>query len=105
MLLSPKGLSMGDGERWSVVLAGVIAVLVVATLIWRSVGLAAALILTVTMFAAVNRAFFSWLRRARGASFAVVAVILHLVYNLVAVSAVLWGALLQLRSYSRTSAL
>jgi Glycosyltransferases, probably involved in cell wall biogenesis len=106
MLLAQKGLSMGDGERWSVVLAGVTAVLVVAALLWRSVALAAALIVTVAIFTAVNRALFSWLRRARGAWFAVVAVLLHLVYNWVAVSAVLWSAVLhQLRSHARTSAL
>jgi hypothetical protein len=93
MLTSPRGLSLGSSERLSAISAiASIASLVMAVL-FGSVAWSIVLGISIAGFLAANRAFFGWLARANGARFAFASVPLHLLYSLVAVSALVWGTI------------
>ena len=102
-LLSPRGLSLGASER-----AGAFfAVATVAAFLTAAVtqsGCAAVIgAALLAAFAAVNHRLFGWLARIRGVAFAAASVPLHIVYNVVAVSSLAWGAMLGALSPSAPS--
>jgi hypothetical protein len=102
-LLSPRGLSLGASERAGAFLAvtTVVALLVAGVTRSGCAGLAGTA--SLAAFAAVNHRLFGWLARIRGVAFAAAAVPLHIVYNVVAVSSLAWGAMLGALSPSAPS--
>jgi len=101
MLFAPKGLSIGSGERAS---AGFAMLFVITALTAAATGsflLAAATVFSTLGFFASNRRFFAWLSSRYGSGFAAAAIPLHLLYNLVAVAALLWGGVTSALSYPR----
>jgi hypothetical protein len=91
MLLSPRGLSLGAAERGGALFAALLAVLLVAAIVTRS---AAVLLLASAALAGFFLTSWSFLRfigRTRGLPAAVAAVPLHILYNVVAVSAFACG--------------
>ena len=98
MLLSPRGLSLGAGERASVISAFLFIVLLIAAAAAGSKNIALAALATSFAFVFVNRDLFSWLSRVRGPWFAMRAVLLHLVYSILAIAALIYGSLASLIS-------
>ena len=101
MLLRPRGLSLGASERLSLLLAGAAVVVGIAAAPSRSIPLAVTAAVALATFVIVNRDLLRWLNRERGIAFALSAIPLHLLYNLVALSAVAWGTVLHLVSGRR----
>ncbi len=101
MLLSPRGLSLGASERLSLLLAVAAVVVGIAAAPSRSITVAATAAVALATFVIVNRDLLGWLNRERGIGFAISAIPLHLLYNLVALSAVGWGTVLHLVSGRR----
>lgn len=93
MITSPRGLSLGKAERLSAVTAlAVVTALLIAgfsgSSAWTVVAVAG-----IAGFLLASHELLGWLARVRGIGFALKAVPLHLIYNLVAVSALFWGTL------------
>jgi glycosyltransferase involved in cell wall biosynthesis len=93
-LLSPRGLSLGASERAGAFLACATVLAAVAALACQSSAIGMIGLALFAAFAAVNHRLFGWLARIRGVPFSFASVPLHIVYNVVAVSALLWGATL-----------
>ena len=92
MLLSPRGLSLGASERASALLAAAsVGAFAVATCFASQAVLMFA-VLMLSLFVLANMSLFSWLAAKRGASFALLAVPLHLAYSVNAVVSLLTGA-------------
>lgn len=91
MLLRARGLSLGKAERVSAILAGAFVALGAAAGVCTSATLAFLAALVLAGFVAVNHRLFSWLASVRGLAFAASAVPLHLVYNVVATTSLVWG--------------
>ena len=92
MLLRARGLSLGKAERASAVLAGAFVAVGAAAVLCTSVTLAFLAALVLAGFVTANHRLFSWLASIRGPGFAASAVPLHLVYNVVAATSLVWGA-------------
>jgi GT2 family glycosyltransferase len=92
MLLSPRGLSLGVSQRAGAITATMFAALTLAALIWGGMPLVLLAAGALAAFAIASRDFLGWLAGTRGLSFTLAAIPLHLLYNLVAVSAVAWGS-------------
>ena len=93
MLSAPRGLSLGKTEQVSAATA--IAFLVsasVAIISEKSTWLVLA-VGAIAGFLFANRKFFRWLARTKGTGLTLASVPLHLLYNVVAVAALAWGAL------------
>jgi hypothetical protein len=93
MLTAPRGLSLGKTEQVSAATA-------IAFLVSASVAIISEnstwLVLSVGAIAGflfANREFFRWLARTKGTGLTLASVPLHLLYNVVAVAALAWGAL------------
>ena len=93
MLTAPRGLSLGKTEQVSAATA-------IAFLVSASVAIISEnstwLVLSVGAIAGflfANREFFRWLARSKGTGLTLASVPLHLLYNVVAVAALAWGAL------------
>lgn len=97
-LLSPRGLSLGANERAGALLACATLIAALGAAVWRSTPLLLLVAALLTLFVLANSRLFSWLSRIRGSWFAARVVPLHLIYNVVAVLALLWGATLALLS-------
>ena len=93
-LLSPRGLSLGATERAGAVLACATVVAAIGAVLCRSSAIGMVALALFAAFAAVNHRLFGWLSRIRGLLFSFASVPLHIVYNVVAVSALVWGAAL-----------
>jgi hypothetical protein len=101
MFSSPKGLSLGMTERLSAFFAAISIVLLVAAAATASLSVAGLGALFVAVFAAVNKDFLLYLSQIRGTSFLMAAIPLHLLYSLVAITAIVWGTLTH--PFNRTS--
>lgn len=93
MLLSPRGLSLGPGERISAILAVMAIVSLVSALVLGRWHLAALGALFLASFAATNVNLFRWFAAKRGTRFALLTVPLHLLYNLNAIASLVAGAI------------
>jgi GT2 family glycosyltransferase len=103
-LLSPQGPSLGRSQVWSVLLAALTLVLLGSLLIARNASVLCATIATIALFVLVNARLFAFFYRDRGLRFAIVAAGLHFIYNVVALSALVYGGCTY-RYPSRASAL
>ena len=93
MLTSPRGLSLGASEKIGALLGLMFAIsLLVAIILGSSTALYLSA-LSLAGFAAANAGFFGFLAQERGALFTVAAIPLHLIYSLVATSALIVGTL------------
>lgn len=92
MLLSPRGLSLGPGERSSAVLSFAAALTAMTALLFSSLNIAVVAALLFLMFAATNQELFMWFAKKRGWLFAAAAIPLHFLYNVNAVTAMIAGA-------------
>lgn len=93
MLLNPRGLSLGAGERASAAIALVTAMSAIVAVVLQSRGAALLFAALFILFIASNSALFGWLRARRGWRFAVSAVVLHFIYSVNAVAALAVGAI------------
>lgn len=93
MLLSPRGLSLGAGERASAVVSFLAATSVFVAVFLQSRGAAAFAAAMFVLFVASNATFFRWLGAKRGWRFGAAAVLLHFIYSVNAVAALMIGAL------------
>ena len=89
--LHPRGLSLGKRESLGVFsapvwLASTIAGILTWNLAWLIVAVAALIVFLVS-----SSRFLGWLVRVKGLPFALAAIPLHIVYNVVAFSALIWG--------------
>ena len=91
MLLSPRGLSLGGSERASALLAVLCLVLLVAAVGTWSAPIFLLSAIAAAAFVLASWKFLSFIDRMRGHAAAFAAVPLHLIYNIVAVSAFAWG--------------
>ena len=87
----PSGLSLGVAERVSALAVTIFVVLLAVALIQRSVFAAIVAISWLFVFVGANQQLFAKLSRLRGKAFLMAAIPLHLIYNLVAVCALIWG--------------
>ena len=74
----PRDLNLGNGQRWSVALTGVIGV-AVAGAVWRP-RLIAVAVGALGVIILLNRHFYDFLARARGLLFALASIPVHLVH-------------------------
>jgi glycosyltransferase involved in cell wall biosynthesis len=89
--LKPRGLSLGVSERVSAVSAALVVFGLLTSLVLRSAPLAIVTLLALGAFIIANAGFFRRLMELRGFAFAVAAVLLHIVYNVTAVAALIWA--------------
>ncbi len=90
-LLGGGGLSVGNEEKASVALVGLLLLsLAAAMLLWRP-GLLIVPVVCFVLFIAVNRRLISWYARARGAGFAARVVPMLVLYHATNVAAALYG--------------
>ena len=92
MFNAPRGLSLGMSERLSALAALIFVILVGAALIQLSLLLTIIAVSWLVVFVGANQNFFGMLARVRGVKCLIAAIPLHLIYSLVAMSALLWGA-------------
>ncbi len=90
-LSKPRGLSVGSGERIAAVAAPVSVLSLAAALLTRQFVLFAIALIAWISFIYASSGFFNWLERIKGHLFLLVAIPLHLIYNSVAFSALVWG--------------
>ncbi len=99
-LFSPRGLSLGKAERVGVIAAPLYVVsLIVALITWEFIPFAIAAASLIAFLFSGSR-FFSWVSRVESEKFLFAAIPLHLLYNLVAFSALVWGLITALFSHS-----
>jgi glycosyltransferase involved in cell wall biosynthesis len=91
MLNAPRGLSLGPADRVSAFTAVIFALLLVVALVELSVALWIMAAGWLLAFVGANQQLFKSFSRLRGRRFLIAAIPLHLIYSLVAVSALLWG--------------
>ena len=90
---TPRGLSLGVAERVSAVVVVIFVILLAVMLIQRSGFAAIVAISWLFVFVGANQQLFAKLSRLRGKAFLMAAIPLHLIYNFVAVCALIWGAI------------
>ncbi|HEX5577104.1 MAG TPA: glycosyltransferase, partial [Gemmatimonadaceae bacterium] len=93
MLLNPRGLSLGAGERTSALLSFLAAASVLFAVLLQSRAAAMFAAATFVLFVASNAPLFRWLGVKRGWRFAASAMPLHFIYSVNAVAALTVGAL------------
>lgn len=90
-LSNPRGLSVGSGARIAVLAAPVSVLSLVAALLTRQFVLFAIALVSWIAFIYSSAGFLNWLERIKGHAFQLAAIPLHLTYNIVAFSALVWG--------------
>jgi hypothetical protein len=88
--LKPRGLSLGISERVSALSSALFAVALFAAVALQSATFAIVAAIALAAFILANAGLFNRLRKLRGFPFSTLAVPLHIVYNITAVSALLW---------------
>jgi GT2 family glycosyltransferase len=90
-LTNPRGLSVGSGERIAVIAAPLSVLSLVAALFTRQFVLFAIAVISWIAFIYSSSGFLNWLERIKGHAFQLAAIPLHLIYNIVAFSALAWA--------------